>query len=141
MSAVCCLSDCQVHSVLVFVYYHTWLYTVYTLSTIMLHLVCLSDSPVPLSDLAYLSNLPVAAEWMRLGLQLGVPGYQLDTIQTDHAGQPCLSARCLCSMFDWWLNNSDSPTPRQLATALSTIEKRDVAESVAQKYGMSSVIY
>ena len=95
-----------------------------------------SVSPVPLSDLAYLSGLPVAAVWRRLGLQLGVPSYQLDIMQENHAGRIDPSSHCLNSVFVWWLNNSDSRTPNQLATALSVIGKRDVAESVAQKYGM-----
>ena len=91
---------------------------------------------MPVFNLAYLSSLPVAAVWRRLGLQLGVPDYQLDIMQENNAGRVDPSSNCLYSMFNWWLKGSDSPTPKQLVIALSAIGKRDVAENVAQKYGM-----
>ena len=87
-------------------------------------------------DIAYLSALPVAAEWRRLGLQLRAYPHQLDAIQANHAGAPDLVTDCLTGMFEWWLRNSDSPTVQQLIDALCTIERRDVARKVADKYNV-----
>ena len=39
---------------------------------------------IPPSALKVLVNLPVAAEWRRLGGQLGVPEFKLDEIQANH---------------------------------------------------------
>ena len=86
-----------------------------------------------MADLAQLTKLPVTAKWWSLGLQLGVPPDQLDTIQSNCAQYPDSSNRCLASMFEWWLGNSCESTYESLATALNTIGRRDLALKVCQE--------
>ena len=80
------------------------------------------------SDLAKLAQLPVAPQWWILGIQLGVPLYQLDIIQCNSPGGPI---QCLINMFDWWLNNSHDTTYEKLATALKAIGKTKLARKVS----------
>ena len=75
------------------------------------------------SDIAKLAKLPVAPEWWILGIQLGVPHYQLKIIQCSNVHSPEGFTLCLVSMFDWWLNNSLDATYEKLATALKAIGK------------------
>ena len=86
-----------------------------------------------MTDLAKLANLPVAAEWQSLGLNLGVPPDQLDTIQSDCAHFPKHTNQCLTRMFEWWLRNSCESTYESLATALGAIGRRDLALKVCQE--------
>ena len=86
-----------------------------------------------MADLAKLANLPVTSKWWSLGLQLGVPPHQLDTIQSNCAQYPDTSNRCLASMFEWWLRNSYECTYESLATALNAIGRRDLTLKVCQE--------
>ena len=95
-----------------------------------------SPHAVPMADLAKLTNLPVAAEWRILGVKLGVPSHQLNTIQNNCAHYHDYTNQCLTSMFEWWLRNSYESTYESLATALSTIGRRDLALKVCQENSM-----
>ena len=86
-----------------------------------------------MADLAQLTNLPVAAEWRILGVKLGVPSHQLNTIQNNCAHYHDYTNQCLTSMFEWWLRNSYECTYESLATALNTIGRRDLALKVCQE--------
>ena len=86
-----------------------------------------------MTDLAKLTNLPVAAEWRNLGLKLGVPLDQLNTIQSNCAHYPDHTSRCLTDMFDWWLKSDCESTYESLATALDAIDRRDLALKVRQE--------
>ena len=92
-----------------------------------------SPHAVPMADFAMLAKLPVTAKWWSLGLQLGVPPDQLDTIQSNCAQYPDSSNRCLASMFEWWLRNSCDSTYESLATSLNAIGRRDLASKVCQE--------
>ena len=83
-----------------------------------------------MADLAKLVNLPVCAEWRSLGLQLGVPPDQLDTIQSNCAHDPNHAKQCLTNMFTWWLKSSGDPTYENLANALNSIDRSDLALKV-----------
>ena len=82
---------------------------------------------VPPSALKDLVELPVAAEWKQLGLQLGVPLHRLRRIQANNSNCPDFAQECLTDMFDWWLNNGHDKTYERLARALNTIGKRGLA--------------
>ena len=95
--------------------------------------MCFSPHVVLMTDLANLANLPVTARWRSLGLQLGVPHHQLDTIQSNCAHYPDHANQCLTSVFEWWLRNSHESTYESLATALDAIDRRDLALKVCQE--------
>ena len=82
---------------------------------------------VPPSALKDLVELPVAAEWKQLGLQLGVPLHRLRRIQANNSNCPDFAQECLTDMFDWWLNNGHDKTYERLERALNTIGKRELA--------------
>ena len=86
-----------------------------------------------MTDLAKLANLPLTAKWRSLGLELGVPHDQLDTIQSNCAHYPDQTSQCLTRMFEWWLRNSCESTYESLATALDAIGRRDLAVRVCQE--------
>ena len=86
-----------------------------------------------MADLAKLTNLPVTAKWRSLGLKLGVPPDQLDTIQSNCAHYPDHANQCLTNMFEWWLRNSCESTYESLATALNAIGRRNLALKVCQE--------
>ena len=73
-----------------------------------------------------LVKLPVAAEWKRLGLELGVPNHKLREIQSNNRHSPEFAQECLADMFDWWLNNG--PNREKLTFALTTIGREELAK-------------
>ena len=83
-------------------------------------------------------KLPVAAEWKRLGLELGVPNHKLHEIQYNNRHSPEFAHGCLVDMFDWWLNNG--PNREKLTFALTTIGRRDLAKQF-QDNGEISQVY
>ena len=94
---------------------------------------CCSPHVVLITDLPRLTNLPVAAKWRSLGLELGVPLDQLNTIQSNCVHYSDHTSRCLTDMFDWWLKSDCESTYESLATALDAIGKRDLASKVCQE--------
>ena len=88
---------------------------------------------IPPSALKVLVNLPVAAEWRRLGLQLGVSEPKLNEIQANHKHSHNFVQECLSDMFVWWLNNSNDTTYESLACGIRDIgAKRLVTEFLQQ---------
>ena len=95
--------------------------------------MCFSPHVVLMTDLANLANLPVTAKWRSLGLKLGVPHHQLDTIQSNCAHYSDHTSRCLTDMFDWWLKSDCESTYESLTLALDAIGRRDLAMKVCQE--------
>ena len=86
------------------------------------------------TNLAFLSSLPLAADWKNLGTRLHVPECQLATIQAIHAHSPNHSQDCLNSMFAFWLNNCAQPTCESLIQAVDALGRRDVVIKLCEKY-------
>ena len=93
--------------------------------------VYLSVTLLQQPSLKELKNLPLAADWLMLGLQLGVSLDKLKQFQADNAHRPNHSQLCLIAMFDWWLKMSGNPTYKQLIEALNVIDRRDVAKKLS----------
>ena len=76
-----------------------------------------------------------ASLWKSIGVQLGVPGHKLDTIQANHSGHPHMVQNCLSSVFDWWLKNEQDITPEKLAQAIHIVGEYEVEREIKQKFG------
>ena len=88
---------------------------------------------LPDDDLHWLVQLPVAAQWREIGLQLGVPKDRLDVIQDSHAGKTNSVDLCFTDMFSRWLDNPTHITRRKLSAVLHTLERHDVEFVVKYK--------
>lgn len=88
-------------------------------------------------DLALLMELcgKIASQWRNIGVQLRVPGHELDTIQANHRGHPHMVQNCLSSVFDWWLKNEQDITPEKLALAIHIVGEHEVEGEIKQKFG------
>ena len=78
---------------------------------------------IPSSALKVLVNLPVAAEWRRLGQQLGIPEFKLDEIQANHKHSHNFAQDCLSDMFVRWLKDDHDATYERLARGIRDIKK------------------
>ena len=96
---------------------------------------------VPPPELKDLVNLPVAPEWRRLGLQLGVPAHKLDEIQLRHGNSPNFAQDCLRDMFVWWLNNDHDTNYERLARGIRDIEKMRLVTRFLQQRSHDEVVY
>ena len=96
---------------------------------------------IPPSALKVLVNLPVAAEWRRLGGQLGVPEFKLDEIQANHEHSHNFVQECLSDMFVWWLNNDDDTTYERLARGIRNIKKIRVVTRFLQQHSDDEEVY
>jgi hypothetical protein len=87
-------------------------------------------------DLALLMELcgKIASRWRSIGVQLGVPGHELDNIEANSRG-PHMVQDCLSRVFDWWLRNEQDTTPKKLAQAIHTVGKHEVEIEIKQKFG------
>ena len=78
--------------------------------------------------------LPVSHKWFRIGLQLGVPGIRLETIQTDTSG----AMNGLQAMLHYWMNNTTDTLPswKVLVNALRApdIGERKLARELEERY-------
>ena len=83
-------------------------------------------------------KLPVAAEWKRLGLELGVPNHKLREIQSNNRHSPEFAHGCLADMFDWWLNNG--PTHERLARAMIAIGRGELAKQFQEDGEISQLV-
>ena len=80
-------------------------------------------------------SLLYVPNWYLLGLQLGVSGDELDTIERNY---PRDNDLCKVKMFAAWLRMDTSATYRKLARALVTVGKRNIAEAMCTARGMKS---
>ena len=75
--------------------------------------------------------------WYLLGLQLGVSGDELDTIERNY---PRDNDHCKVKMFGAWLRMDTSATYRKLARALVTLGMRKIAERMCIARGIGFTI-
>ena len=96
---------------------------------------------IPSSALKVLVNLPVAAEWRRLGRQLGVPEFKLDVIQANHKHSHNFVQECLSDMFVRWLNDDHDTTYERLACGIRNIKKIRVMRRFLQQHSDGEEVY
>ena len=77
----------------------------------------------------------IAAKWRSIGIQLGVPDHELDTIQANSRGDPHMVQNCLSHMFNWWLKNEQDVTPEKLAQAIHTVDEHRIEVEIKQRFG------
>lgn len=77
----------------------------------------------------------IAAQWRSIGVQLGVPGHELDTIQANNRGDPHMIQNCISYVFDWWLKNDQDVRPEKLAQAIHIIGEHKIEVEIKQKFG------
>ena len=76
----------------------------------------------------------IAPKWRSIGIQLGVPGHELDTIQANNRGDPHMVQNCLSLVFNWWLKNKDDVTPERLAQAVHIVGEHKVEVEIKKKF-------
>ena len=69
----------------------------------------------------------MAAKWRTIGVRLGVPTHELDTIQQNNSGHVDMCQDCLTAMFSWWLKNVEECTANKLAQAVHAAGNLDRA--------------
>ena len=88
------------------------------------------------NDLPFLVDLwGLASKWKTIGIYLGVPASELDTIQQDNHGCVDMARTCLREMFLWWLRNGEEVTAKKLAVAIHEIGEHQAEVEIKQKYG------
>jgi len=80
--------------------------------------------------------LKTVTNWYDLGLQLGVPVYELDEIQSNY---PRDNSRCKSVMLSFWFNNAEERSWDAIAYALRKIDYCDLAIKIQQ--GPSGSMY
>ena len=96
---------------------------------------------IPSSALKVLVNLPVAAEWRRLGQQLGIPEFKLDEIQVNHEHSHNFAQDCLSDMFVWWLKGDHDATYERLARGIRDIKKIRLVTQFLQHHSDGEEMY
>jgi hypothetical protein len=91
-------------------------------------------------DLRLLMRLcvKIVVQWRSIGVQLGVPGHELNNIQANNRGDPHMVQNCLSCVFDWWLKNERDITPEKLAQAIHIVGEHEVEAEIKQKFGKYS---
>ena len=77
----------------------------------------------------------VATKWRCIGIFLGVPHHELDSIQANNCGQPCMIQNCLSAMFNWWLDNGQDVSPKTLAQAIHIVGEHGLEVKIKEKFG------
>jgi len=65
--------------------------------------------------------------WHKLGIQLGVPDYELSQIQSNY---PRDNSRCKSEMLSYWFNNAEQQSWDVIADALGEINHRRLANEI-----------
>ena len=87
-------------------------------------------------DLHFLIGLiGLATKWEEVGIHLGVPVDQLETIDLNNSGRRDKVESCLRGMFIWWLRNGKEKTVGKLIKAVHAVDKHDIESEIKQKYG------
>ena len=94
-----------------------------------------TELPVP--TLRELCELPVANCWYQLGVQLGIPGHELDIIEQNY---PRDAKLCRSKMFGAWLRGESAPTYEKVVKALIAVDKTSLAKMLCEKHGTLHVI-
>ena len=92
------------------------------------------DKP-ELKDLTSALN-KVANEWMTLGVQLGIPKSELNSIEVNCQHNP---KRCLLEMLDVWLKQQVDPPPSwtDIVDAVESLGNKQLGEELRKKHGIS----
>ena len=80
----------------------------------------------------------IASQWRNIGVQLGVPGNELDNIQANCRGDPHVVQNCLSRVFNCWLSRSKRDTditPKKLAQAIHIVGEHEVEVEIKRKFG------
>ena len=94
----------------------------------------------PVVELSLLMKLcsKIASQWKNIGVQLGVPGHELDNIQANCRGDPHMVQNCLSRVFNWCLTRNKQDidiTPEKLAQAIHIVGEHEVEGEIKQKFG------
>lgn len=109
-------------------------YVLIYMNSIMLNLSSLSYPPE--EDLPFLTGLhQLVPKWKHIGVQLGVPVFELDTIQQNNRGGVNEVWDCLRDMFVWWLQNGENVTVRKLIKAVHDVCEHQVEVEINQEFG------
>ena len=82
-------------------------------------LVLVNTVPETIPELRDLANLPIPRDqWRKLGLKLSIDSGKLNEIQRNCQHSPDFSEDCSTAMFEFWLNNDNSPTYKRLVEGL-----------------------
>ena len=82
-------------------------------------------------ELSEIENL-----WFIFGIRLGVRKSKLDEIYSNHGSGPAASGRCFIETISYWENNHENVTWSSIVDALYSMERKQLAKSVAKKHSM-----
>ena len=71
--------------------------------------------------------LTAVNNWYNLGLQLGIPDYQLNSMEKNH---PKNNVRCKSEMLSYWFRNAEELSWDVIANALEKIDHRNLANEI-----------
>ena len=80
-----------------------------------------------LNDLNVTDVLTPVNDWRGLGLQLGVPNYQLNNMEKNF---PRDNVRCKSEMLSYWFRNAEELSWDVIADALEKIGHRNLANEI-----------
>ena len=72
-----------------------------------------------------------AAKWFNLGLALELHYGKLTEIESNH---PKDALRCLTEMVNAWLQSSSNPSWKRLVSALTSLDRVDIATMIATEH-------
>ena len=76
-----------------------------------------------------------AAQWEKLGLELGLKYYHIANISKDNEHNPNRSVTCCRAMLEQWLKEIPSPTWRKLYDAIKKIKLLPATSPVSTDKG------
>ena len=83
-----------------------------------------------------MTSLPIPrAHWRKLGSELDINTDKLDEIQANCQGSPTHVEDCTRAMFQFWLNNDNSPTYKSLVEGLQAAGMVEAVTFIHKKYG------
>ena len=97
---------------------------------VYLHVNIISSDQPSLLDL--ISQLEEVVEWFHLGLYLGVPEYELLSIDKSKRGDV---KECRTGMLSWWLQCGTTRRWTSVVRAVEGIKMEPLARKIATKYG------
>ena len=90
-----------------------------------------NEKAIGVLDLGNLSSeLNSVVNWVKLGLNLGLPKHELDKIQQDYQSND----RQRLEMLDKWLRHTPNAVWEDVVKALDQMEENRMAENIRQKY-------
>ena len=86
------------------------------------------DKNLNLDNLLIQLRAHVTPKWYEFGAAIGMPGHLLDQYSSYPADE------CLIEVLNYWLNDHQNPTWRDVAKVLRDIELNELAEGIASVY-------